>query len=119
MLGLRSHIIQSTDIQPVADWYEKVLQKKPYFTADQYIGFDAGWFELGIFKRGNSEITVGNNVEIYWGVEDVVSEFQRLQELWATPKDAPIEVGGGIIMATVIDPFGNVFGIIYNPEFKG
>jgi hypothetical protein len=27
-------------------------------------------------------------------------------------------VGGGICVATVTDPFGNIFGIIENPHFK-
>jgi len=118
MLWLRSHIIQAHDIKEVANWYEKVLEKKPYFTADQYIGFDAGGFELGIFKRESDYIQLGNNVEVYWWVEDIDGEFQRLQDLWATAKESPIEVGWGIIMATVEDPFGNIFGIIYNPLFK-
>jgi hypothetical protein len=28
------------------------------------------------------------------------------------------DVGGGIRVATVLDPSGNVFGIIENPHFK-
>ena len=28
------------------------------------------------------------------------------------------EVGGSILMATVEDPLGNIFGIIENPNFK-
>lgn len=118
MLGLRSCIFQHHDIVSVADWYEKVLQKKPYFTAERYIGFDVGGYELGIFQREEALITPGTNIEIYWGVESVESELQRLIELWATQRDAPTEVGGGIVMASVIDPFWNIFGMIYNPIFK-
>lgn len=119
MLWLRSHIIQATDIKEVADWYEKVLEKKPYFEAECYIGFEAGGFELGVFQRKKDEISVWNNIEVYWGVEDINKEFQRLQDLWATPKESPVEVGGWIIMATVADPFGNMFWIIFNPIFQG
>jgi hypothetical protein len=28
------------------------------------------------------------------------------------------EVGGGILVATVTDPWGNIFGVIENPHFK-
>jgi hypothetical protein len=28
------------------------------------------------------------------------------------------DVGGGILVGTIEDPFGNVFGIIENPQFK-
>ncbi|MDA9129238.1 VOC family protein [Candidatus Gracilibacteria bacterium] len=116
MLGLRSHIIQAEDIVAVAAWYEKVLNKKPYFQAECYIGFDAGGCELGIFQRESGYTEIGNNIEIYWGVEDISSELTRPIELGATKKDDVVDVGGGVFMASVIDPFGNFFGIIYNPN---
>jgi len=37
----------------------------------------------------------------------------------ATESSPVTEVGGGIRVATVLDPFGNVFGVIENPHFKG
>lgn len=117
MLGLRSHIIQTEDIGEVAAWYEQVLQKKPYFQNENYVGFEAGGFELGIFKRENWYIETWNNIEVYWGVEDIESELERLIHLWAIKKDDLVDVGGGIIMASVIDPFWNFFGIMYNPNF--
>ena len=118
MWGLRSCILQSSDIKSVADWYSQVFQKAPYFEAECYIGFDVEGFELGIFYRPETDIQMGNNVEIYWGVDDVEWELVRLIELWATKKDDPVDVGEGIIMATAIDPFGNILGIIYNPNFR-
>jgi hypothetical protein len=39
-------------------------------------------------------------------------------ELGATPHEAVQDVGGGIKVGTVKDPFGNVFGLIENPLFK-
>jgi len=41
-----------------------------------------------------------------------------LLQLGATAHEAPTEVGGGIVVATVKDPWGNPFGIIHNPHFK-
>ncbi len=57
------------------------------------------------------------NVYMYWGVEDVEAAYQRLLSLGATAHQAPQEVGGGIKVATVKDPWNNIFGIIYNPHF--
>jgi hypothetical protein len=39
-------------------------------------------------------------------------------ELGATPHQDVQDVGEGIKVATVKDPFGNIFGIIENPHFK-
>ena len=35
----------------------------------------------------------------------------------ATPRDPAQEVGGGIVVGSVTDPFGNVLGLIANPHF--
>lgn len=115
MLGLRSYIIQSDDIIKVADWYKIAFETEPYFENKNYIGFNIWGHELGIFKRDSSYLTLWNTSEVYWWVDDVKSELDRLVLLWAIPKDLPTEVGGWIIMASVIDPFWNFVGIIYNP----
>jgi len=63
-------------------------------------------------------VTKGSNVIAYWGVPDARAAHQRVQELGATNHSDPQDVGEGVIVATVTDPFGNVFGIIENPHFK-
>ena len=35
----------------------------------------------------------------------------------ATPHEKPNDVGGGIMIAAVKDPWGTALGIIYNPQF--
>jgi hypothetical protein len=57
-------------------------------------------------------------VTVYWGVADATAALQRLLTLGATQHTAIQAVGDGIKVATVFDPFGNVFGIIENPHFK-
>jgi hypothetical protein len=47
-----------------------------------------------------------------------VSAHARLLELGATPRAEITDVGEGIRVADVVDPFGNVLGIIENPNFK-
>ena len=42
----------------------------------------------------------------------------HLIELGASPLEPVTEVGGGIKVAAVRDPFGNRFGIIENPHFN-
>jgi hypothetical protein len=41
-----------------------------------------------------------------------------LQSLGATVREALHDVGEGIKVASVTDPFGNTFAIIENPHFK-
>jgi predicted enzyme related to lactoylglutathione lyase len=115
--GLRTVIYHVDDLQRAKEWYSKVLSISPYFDQPFYVGFNVGGFELGL-DPDMEGISKGSNVVAYWGVKDARAACQRIQELGATKHSDPQEVGGGIVVATVMDPFGNVFGIIENPNFK-
>ncbi|GJM36304.1 MAG: hypothetical protein DHS20C18_53050 [Saprospiraceae bacterium] len=59
-----------------------------------------------------------DSVLTYWGVHNVPEMYQQLLAQDAQAHEGPTEVGGGIIVATVKDPWGNVLGIIDNPHFR-
>ena len=54
----------------------------------------------------------------YWGVQDARAELARLSDLKGEVYEPVKDVGGGIKVASVTEPFGNVFGIIENPGFN-
>ena len=56
---------------------------------------------------------------MYWGVDDVEAAVADAVALGATVHVAPVEVGDGIVTATVTSPQGFVVGFIYNPHFGG
>ena len=115
--GLRTVIYHVDDLQKAKEWYTKTLGIKPYFDEPFYVGFNVGGYELGLDPNMEG-MTKGANVVAYWGVRDAKAAFARVQELGAKRHTDPQEVGGGIVVATVTDPFGNVLGIIENPQFK-
>ena len=49
LLGLRSAIYLVPDLAKARKWYAEVLGKAPYYDRPEYVGFDAGGFELGLF----------------------------------------------------------------------
>ena len=53
-----------------------------------------------------------------WGVARADAAIERLLALGATLLEPVTDVGGGIKVAAVRDPFGNRLGIIENPHFK-
>jgi len=53
----------------------------------------------------------------WWGVADIDDAFVNLKGMNAQVVEAPHEVGDGIKVGTVADPFGNIVGIIENPHF--
>jgi hypothetical protein len=85
---------------------------------DCTVGFNIGGYELGLYPEGDASLTKSTNVVSYWGVEeDVQAVFDRLLDLGGTAHEAPTNVGGLLVVATVLDPWGNPIGLIYNPTF--
>jgi predicted enzyme related to lactoylglutathione lyase len=115
--GLRTVIYHVDDLNKAKAWYTEVLGVRPYFDEPFYVGFNVGGFELGLDPDMKS-VTKGNNVIAYWGVKDIEASYQKVLELGAQPHSGVQEVGDGIRVATVTDPFGNVVGLIENPHFK-
>lgn len=114
ILGLRTVIYPVHDLPAGKEWYAQVLGMQAYFDEPFYVGFNVGGFELGLIPDGQAG-TVGP--QPLWGVSDADASFARLIELGATSLEPVTEVGGGIKVAAVLDPFGNRFGIIENPHF--
>jgi predicted enzyme related to lactoylglutathione lyase len=115
--GLRTTIYKVGDLEQAKKWYADVLDIQPYFDEPFYVGFNVGGFELGLDPDVEG-MTVGNNTLVYWGVVNAQESFEKLLTKGATVHSAPQNVGGEIVVASVLDPFGNVFGVIENPEFK-
>ena len=114
-LGLRTAVYYVNDIDKAKDWYSSVLGIAPYFDEPFYVGFNVAGFELGLHPdEGRSK---GAGHVAYWGVDDAAEALRRLLDLGATASEDVQDVGGGIKVATVKDPFGNVLGIIENPNF--
>ncbi|WP_415910317.1 VOC family protein [Oleiharenicola sp. Vm1] len=114
--GLRSHLLAAPDLARAKDWYARALGQAPYFDEPFYVGFNVGGFELGLVPDARPATGPGGGVA-YWGVDDVAATHARLLALGATALEAPTEVGGGIVVASVVDPFGNTVGLIFNPHF--
>jgi predicted enzyme related to lactoylglutathione lyase len=114
--GLRSVINQVADLDAAKAWYTTLLGQPPYFDEPFYVGFNVGGYELGLIPDGPG--SGRGALTVYWGVSDADAALARLLELGATLEEGVQDVGGGIRTASVLDPFGNVFGIIENPHFK-
>ena len=116
-LGLRTTIYKVGNILKAKEWYSKVLNIQPYFDEPFYVGFNVAGFELGLQPDENGESKNSGGAVSYWGVNNVESKYKELLALGAIAYEEPTEVGGGIVVATVKDLWGNLLGIIYNPHF--
>jgi len=114
--GLGTIAYKVPDIEKAKAWYAEVFGVQPYFDEPFYVGFNIGGFELGLYPSSSGLIRLGDTIT-YWRVDDIEAEYQRFILKGATAHEAPNHVGDDIFVADVLDPFGNVIGLIQNPHF--
>ncbi len=116
--GLRTVVYAAPDLDHATQWYTEALGIAPYFAEDFYVGFNVGGYELALDPDRAAAQPPGSGAMVYWGVDDVEEELSRLLSLGATPHTPFQDIGGDIQVASVIDPFGNALGLIFNPHFE-
>jgi predicted enzyme related to lactoylglutathione lyase len=117
-LGLRTAKYAVPDIAAAKAWYADVLGFDPYFDEPFYVGFDVGGYELGIVPESGIPRERPEAGVAYWGVDDAPAAYARLLSLGASDFEPVQDVGGGIRIGAVRDPFGNILGVVENPHFK-
>lgn len=117
-LGLRTAVYHTPDLEKGRQWYASVLGFEPYFAEPFYVGFNVNGYELGLLPDSEDGPPGPGGATPYWGVRDVAAAVEQMLKHGATAKSAVQDVGGGIKVASVLDPFGNVIGLIENPNFQ-
>lgn len=114
--GLRTAIYSANDMDAARGWYTRMLGYGPYFDEPFYTGFDVGGHELGIQPADDARLSP-EGVTVHWGVGEIEGAYRALLSIGATENEPPSGIGGGVKVATVLDPFSNVLGIIENLGF--
>jgi predicted enzyme related to lactoylglutathione lyase len=114
-IGLRTAIYPVNDLEKAKRWYALALATEPYFDQPFYVGFSVGGFELSLIPDGASGTS---GPQPLWGVADAADAVAHLLTIGATALEPVTEVGEGIKVAAVIDPFGNRLAVIENAGFN-
>ncbi len=115
--GLRTVVYGVPDLERAKDWYTEALGVKPYVDEPYYVGFNVGGYELALNPKGTVAQPVGSGVRVFWGVDNIDEELDRLLSIGAKPHKPVEDIGADIKVASVLDPDGNLIGLIYNPHF--
>lgn len=124
--GLTTIGLQATDLAAAKRWYTELLGIEPYFDRPEYIEYRIGDYqhELGILDSkylgylGQPHRTdAPGGAIVYWHVDDVEAALAQLLELGAQEHQPPREFGPGFVGASVVDPFGNVLGVMRNVHY--
>ena len=114
-LGLRTVIYAAPDLAKAKEWYSKAFGIKPYFDQPYYVGFNVGGYELGLDP--NAKHVGPGGATAWWGVASITEAMDHIKSIGGEIAESPHDVGDGIKVGSVKDPFGNIVGIIENPMF--
>ncbi|MGZ0150258.1 VOC family protein [Kribbella sp. WER1] len=126
--GFATVSFYATDVKAARDWYEKLLGVEAYYAVPSaedpaYVEFRLGDLqaELGIIdaKYATHQVGAAGGAIMYWHVDDLEGTLARLLELGATVHENIVDRGNntGFRTASVVDPFGNLLGIMTNPHY--
>jgi predicted enzyme related to lactoylglutathione lyase len=110
------------DLEAAKKWYAELLGIEPYFERPGYCEFRVGDHqdELGLidsrYAPGGSADTPAGAV-MHWHVDDVRAALEKLLSMGAKEYQPYTERGMRFITASVVDPFGNILGVMYNPHY--
>ena len=120
--GLTTVSFFATEHEKAVKWYSDFLETEPYFNMPGYSEFRIGDYqhELGIidskFAPENMSIKPTGAVD-FWHVDNLQVTLDRLLSMGAK-EFAPIaDRSEGFITGSVVNPFGNILGIMQNPHY--
>jgi predicted enzyme related to lactoylglutathione lyase len=119
--GLATVSFYADDHAAATRWYTEVLGIEPYFTRPGYAEFRIGDYqhELGIIDRRYAPPGAAGpgGAIVYWHTDDLQGTLDRLKSLGAKEFEPLTERGPGFVTASVVDPFGNVLGVMTNVHY--
>ncbi|WP_232667917.1 VOC family protein [Pseudonocardia sp. TRM90224] len=115
------------DMAAATRWYAELFGVEPYFersTPDgtpAYTEFRIGDYqgEFGLLNARFAPHEVGQaaGAIVYWHVDDIEKSLARVLAHGATLNEPVTERGPGFVTASVVDPFGNVLGLMFNQHY--
>ena len=108
--GIKTVLHPVSDVEQAKVVYTALLGIGPQTDSPYYVGYDVAGQHIGLLPGGGPQ---GLTAPLaYWHVDDIEQKVTELTAAGATVKDAPNEVGGGRVVASVVDADGNVLGLI-------
>src|ERR1700730_5284325 len=110
--GLQTAIYKVPDIVQAKEWYTRALGLEPYYDQPYYVGFSVGGYALGLQPHSPTPHPGPGGGVAYWGVADIEAAVRHLQAVGAAGEGSINDVGDGIRVAVLNDPFGNLLRVI-------
>jgi predicted enzyme related to lactoylglutathione lyase len=125
--GFATLNLWADDVAAAVAWYGELFGVEPFFTRPK----PGGGLAYAKFRTGDQQAEVAiadrsfdpsaapggpGGAVLHWHVDDFEDTYAKLTSMGATEYQ-PVTPHGPVRTAAVVDPFGNVFGIMHNPHY--
>ncbi|CAL9283088.1 MULTISPECIES: VOC family protein [unclassified Streptomyces] len=108
--GVRTVLHPVSDLAAAKAVYTALLGVPPRTDGPYYAGFEAAGQHIGLLPGGGPQ---GLTAPLaYWHVTDIEAKVAEVTAAGATVKEPVHDVGGGRLTATLVDPDGNLIGLL-------
>jgi predicted enzyme related to lactoylglutathione lyase len=108
--GLKTILIPTTDVAAAKAFYTALLGGAPTADEPYYVGYDVAGQQIGLVPPGGPQSM--SSPVAYWHVDDIEGAIATVLAAGGTEGQPVRDVGGGRLVATVIDPEGNAVGLL-------
>lgn len=126
--GFATISFYADDLAAARDWYTRLLGMEPYYAfppppaSPAYLEFRVGddEDELGIINRRYAPSGAANppgGAVMFWHVDELPATVEKLLVMGAIEYEPVTKREAGFTTASVVDPFGNVLGVMHNPHY--
>jgi predicted enzyme related to lactoylglutathione lyase len=126
--GFATLSFYADDLTAAKAWYSELLGVDAYYAFPEppappaYIEFRVGddEDELGIIDRRYAPTGASNapgGAVLFWHVDDLAATMEKLSAMGAIEYEPVTQREAGFVTASVVDPFGNVLGVMHNPHY--
>jgi methyltransferase (TIGR00027 family) len=105
--SIKRLIYKTSDIDAAKDWYEKIIGAHPVLDTPFLVIFKIGECTLSLAKTNSPDHIFNEISETYWEVDEIEDSYQKLLNMGARVH-TPLKKVLNIMVAKVIDPFGNI-----------
>jgi predicted enzyme related to lactoylglutathione lyase len=107
---MKTIIYPVKDLAAAKPLYHALLGVDPVMDEPYYVGYEVDGHDVGLDPHGHSKGMTGSLG--YWHVGDIHATIDALVAAGGEPRQLVTDVGGGKLIATVVDTDGNLIGLL-------
>ena len=111
--GVKTVIYPVKDLARAKKLFRNLLNVEPYADQPYYVGFKIADQDIGLVP--NSSVQGQAGMTAFYHVDNIKQSLQMLLDAGAKVQQDIKDVGGGALIASAMDPDGNIIGLRQSP----